>query len=69
MAPPVEEMSNNVSTFWLVAGITLIVIGIAGFLTVADDLRHTGELFGVGSILALGIILVVVARLKRPRSR
>jgi hypothetical protein len=62
-------MNNNVSTFWLVAGITLIVIGIAGFLTVADDLRHTGELFGVGSILALGIILVVVARLKRPRSR
>lgn len=41
------------------AGILLIVVGCLGFVTVADDLRHTGELFGVAAILAIGIVLVI----------
>jgi hypothetical protein len=40
-------------------GVALVVAGILGFFTVADDLRHTGELMGVGSILLLGIVLIV----------
>ena len=39
-------------------GITLIVAGILGFLTVADDLRHTGELMGVGAVLLAGLVMV-----------
>lgn len=35
--------------------VILILAGIVGFLTVADDLRHKGELIGVGSILAAGL--------------
>ena len=36
----------------------LIVAGLLGFLTVADDLRHKGELVCVGSILLSGIVLL-----------
>jgi hypothetical protein len=36
----------------------LVVLGVIGFLTVADDWRHKGELIGVGSVLVGGIILV-----------
>ncbi len=39
-------------------GIVLIVMGCMGFVTVADDLRHTGELFGVAAILTIGVLLV-----------
>ena len=42
-------------------GITLILIGIIGFLTVADDFRHRGELLGVGSILVSGLVLLAVS--------
>ena len=42
-------------------GLVLVVIGIGGFFTVADDLRHTGELMGVGSILALGLIALAMS--------
>lgn len=44
---------------WL--GIALVLAGILGFLTVADDLRHTGELMGVGAVLVLGLVMVVTA--------
>jgi len=44
-----------------VFGIILILAGIIGFLTVADDLRHKGELLGVGSILVSGLILLAVS--------
>ena len=40
-------------------GILLAAAGCAGFATVADDYRHTGELFGVGAILASGVALLV----------
>ena len=44
---------NLIALRWI--GIVLTLIGIAGFFTVADDLRHTGELMGVGAILVLGL--------------
>lgn len=44
-----------------VLGVLLIVAGIIGFLTVADDLRHKGELLGVALILASGLILFGVS--------
>lgn len=40
------------------AGASLVALGMIGFLTVADDLRHTGEVLGVGSILVAGVLLV-----------
>lgn len=39
------------------AGALLVLIAAAGFLTVADDLRHVGELLGVGSILLIGLLV------------
>ena len=39
-------------------GLVLVVLGIAGFLTVADDFRHVGEALGVGSALLAGIVLL-----------
>ena len=50
---------------WL--GFILIAVGVLGFLTVADDMRHTGELIGVGSIVAAGLVLVAVSMSKRWR--
>lgn len=45
-----------------IAGILIVGIGILGFLTVADDLRHTGEIVGVASfVLAGGILLISTA--------
>jgi hypothetical protein len=41
--------------------VILILVGIAGFMTVADDLRHKGELLGVGSILCLGLVGLVAS--------
>jgi hypothetical protein len=41
-----------------IAGIVLISIGLLGFLTVADDLRHVGEVVGVSSIVLAGAILL-----------
>ncbi|MBZ5536365.1 MAG: hypothetical protein LAO31_10455 [Acidobacteriia bacterium] len=45
------------------AGILLIVLSGIGFLTVADDLRHVGELVGVSAIGIVGVIAVTVAHL------
>ena len=42
-----------------VAGGGLIALAGIGFITVADDLRHTGELFGVLGILLAGITLLI----------
>jgi hypothetical protein len=41
---------------WL--GLSLLVLCGLGFLTVADDLRHKGELYGVGTIGLVGILLL-----------
>ena len=43
-------------------GVLLILLCAAGFLTVADDLRHVGELVAVGSLGVAGIILIVWAQ-------
>jgi hypothetical protein len=42
-----------------VTGSLLVVVGCIGLVTVADDVRHTGELIGVGGILAAGLVLLV----------
>jgi cbb3-type cytochrome oxidase subunit 3 len=42
-----------------IAGIFLIVFAIIGYLTIADDLRHKGELFGVTCVLLAGIMLLI----------
>ena len=44
-----------------IVGVLLIVLCGLGFLTVADDLRHVGELIGVSSIGIAGIVLVLAA--------
>ena len=41
-----------------IAGFFLVLVGIIGFLTVADDLRHVGEFIGVVSILFSGLMLL-----------
>ncbi len=48
---------------WL--GFFLMILCAAGFLTVADDLRHIGEIAGVGLIGVAGLVLVIVERLAR----
>lgn len=42
-----------------VTGILLVLAGSIGLGTVADDLRHTGELLGVGGVLTSGLLLLV----------
>ena len=53
---------------WLrTVGILLVLLSIVGFLTVADDLRHKGELLQVSSVLAAGLALVALSfRRARP---
>jgi len=48
-------------TWHKVLGSALVVLASLGFLTVADDLRHTGELLGVSSVLVAGVALLLVA--------
>lgn len=48
-----------------VLGGCLFVIGVLGFLTIADDLRHTGELFGVGAVMVAGAALFVSPAVRR----
>jgi hypothetical protein len=50
-------------------GAVLMLAGIMGFIFIADDLRHTGELIGVSAVLVSGILLYLcdVKRLKRFR--
>jgi len=47
------------------AGVFLVAIGVVGFFTVADDLRHTGEIAATGSLLAAGLIMLAVALFRR----
>jgi hypothetical protein len=42
-----------------IAGICLIVFAIIGYVTIADDLRHKGEFFGVTCVLLAGIMLLL----------
>ncbi|MET0212846.1 MAG: hypothetical protein ABW292_07585 [Vicinamibacterales bacterium] len=48
-----------------VVGALLVVIGAVGFLTIADDLHHVGEVLGVASVFFIGILLLVAGS---PRS-
>jgi hypothetical protein len=43
-------------------GILLVAAACIGFATVADDLRHTGELFGVGAIMVCGLALLMAGQ-------
>jgi len=52
----------------LVLGSVLIIVSVVGFATVADDLRHVGELLAVTSIVIAGLALVV-ASFPNPASR
>jgi hypothetical protein len=52
-------MLGNLMTFYRILGTFFLLIGIIGFFTVADDLRHSGELIGVGSVLMAGVILII----------
>ena len=47
---------------WLgVTGAVLVIAGGIGFVTVADDLRHGGEFVGVGTVLLVGVVLMLAA--------
>jgi hypothetical protein len=41
------------------AGGVLVALALIGFLTVADDFHHVGELFGVFGILLAGIAFLI----------
>ena len=47
-------------TWYRVFGAILVFCGIAGYFTVADELRHVGEFIGVSTILLAGIIFLMV---------
>jgi len=44
---------------WL--GSLLVLTGLIGFTTVADDLRHLGEFLAVSALLIMGIVLIVIS--------
>ena len=44
-----------------VAGIGLIAIGLLGFLLVADDIRHVGEIVGASSLVLAGCLLLAAS--------
>lgn len=47
-------------SFYKIIGIILSIFAIIGYLTLADDIRHTGEFIGVSSVLISGIIFIFV---------
>lgn len=47
-------------TIYRALGLILVICGIAGYLTVADELRHMGEFIGVSSIMIAGMIFLMV---------
>lgn len=51
--------------FLLRFGFILVLIGIVGFFTIADDFRHTGELLGVGLVLLLGLGMLILFFIKK----
>ena len=46
----------------LIVGVVLSILGLAGFVFVADDLRHTGELAAAGALLLSGPSLAGASR-------
>jgi hypothetical protein len=55
-------------SWFRMSGVAVTLLGVLGFFTVADDLRHTGELWGTGSFLAAGLCLLVAGSTGPPRS-
>jgi hypothetical protein len=53
------------TTKYKVAGGILVAIAGIGFLTVADELRHIGEFFGVLGILLSGMAFLVAGFVPR----
>jgi hypothetical protein len=50
---------------WLrTLGIVLTIIGVLGFLTVADDLRHVGEFIAVAGIFLSGLLFLAASSAK-----
>jgi hypothetical protein len=41
-----------------IAGFIIIGIAVIGFMTVADEFRHMGEIIGMSGVLIAGIFLV-----------
>jgi hypothetical protein len=48
--------------FSMFIGVGLIAIALVGFLSVADELHHSGEFFAVTGILVSGVALYVAGR-------
>ena len=46
-------------------GVGLIAIALVGFLSIADELHHSGEFFAVTGILVSGVALCVSGRFPR----
>jgi hypothetical protein len=44
-----------------IIGFALLTIGLLGYLTVADDLRHVGEFVGVSAITVAGLIFLAAS--------
>jgi hypothetical protein len=59
----VAEVSNN---RYRTAGGVLVVLACIGFLTIADEFRHLGELFGVIGILLSGIAFLIAGFFPKP---
>lgn len=38
----------------------MVLVGIVGYLTVADEIRHFGEFLGVSCVLVSGLILLLI---------
>ncbi len=55
--PTTSRVTNRLL---VILGAVAVIAAVIGFLTVADDLRHTGELIGVCAILVIGLVLIVV---------
>jgi len=53
--------------FLRILAISLIITSAIGFLTVADDLRHVGELIAVSVIGLTGVVLGLVHRTLKAR--
>ena len=51
--------------FSMFIGITLIVVALVAFLSVADDLHHSGEFFAVTGTLLSGVALYASGRFSR----
>jgi hypothetical protein len=53
---------------YLALGVALVTAALVGFLTVADDIRHTGEFFAVLGILLSGAALLIAGLFPRTLS-